>query len=172
MQLESRVGLKSCLYNSDGSIVLGAKTADGTEHVAKQTILAAGAGSDLFLDFKKQLRPTAWTLVHLPLSAEEAESNRKLPVLYGVDRGFFIEPDIERHEMKFWDEHPGYINLVLDHGDTLSVPFARHRVPDEAKSCVRLLRDNATIRRVRLQLRTYMSGCRYCRSYLPHCQAS
>lgn len=127
------------LYNLDGSTVLGAKTADGTEHVAKQTVLAAGAGSDLLLDFKKQLRSAAWTLAHLPLSAEEADLYRKLPVLYGVDRGFFIEPDVERHEMKLCDEHPGYINPVLDHGDTRSVPFARHQVPKEAESRMRLL---------------------------------
>ena len=99
--MEGRVG--ELLYSPDKNAVLGARTTDGVEHKAQQTILSAGANSDLLLDFERQLRPTAWTLAHIPLSAEEAEQCRNLPVLYGVDRGFFIEPDVERHEMKLCD---------------------------------------------------------------------
>jgi sarcosine oxidase/L-pipecolate oxidase len=134
---EGRV--EELLYTSNNDAVQGARTADGTEHTAKQTILSAGANSDLLLDFKKQLRPTAWTLAHIPLSAEEAEQYRNLPVLYGVDRGFFIEPDVEKHEMKLCDEHPGYINPVDEHNDMRSVPFARQQIPKEAETRMRLL---------------------------------
>jgi sarcosine oxidase/L-pipecolate oxidase len=136
-ETEGRV--EKLLYTSDNSAVLGARTADGVSHTAKQTILSAGANSALLLDFKKQLRPTAWTLAHIPLSAVEAEKYRDLPVLYGVDRGFFIEPDLEKHEMKLCDEHPGYINLVGENGDMRSVPVARHQIPKEAEARMRLL---------------------------------
>ncbi|KAH6859984.1 hypothetical protein AA0119_g12060 [Alternaria tenuissima] len=136
--MEGRVG--ELLYSPDKNAVLGARTTDGVEHKAQQTILSAGANSDLLLDFERQLRPTAWTLAHIPLSAEEAKQCRNLPVLYGVDRGFFIEPDVERHEMKLCDEHPGYINPVIDdNGEMHSIPFARQQIPKEAASRMRLL---------------------------------
>lgn len=125
-------------HNKD--TVRGAKTADGTLHVSDQTILSAGASSDLLLDFEKQLRPTAWTLAHLPLSAEEAKAYQALPVLYGVDRGFFIEPDLEKHEMKLCDEHPGYLNpAVKSNGELRSVPVARNQIPKEAEIRMRRL---------------------------------
>ncbi|EMD96793.1 hypothetical protein COCC4DRAFT_82350 [Bipolaris maydis ATCC 48331] len=131
--------VQELLYNSDKSRVTGVRVVDGTEYVAKQTMLAAGANSDLLIDFEQQLRPTAWTLAHIPLSAEEANRYRNLPVLYGVDRGFFIEPDVENHEMKLCDEHPGYINPIYNNGKIRSVPFARHQIPKEAESRMRLL---------------------------------
>ncbi|CAO2656408.1 Nn.00g052110.m01.CDS01 [Neocucurbitaria sp. VM-36] len=135
-ELEGKVQELIFSYNS----VLGARTPDGIIHIARQTILAAGANSSTLLDFEKQLRPTAWTLAHLPLSAEEAQLYQRLPILYGVDRGFFIEPDVERHEMKICDEHPGYINPVIDSsGEMHSVPFARCQIPKEAETRMRRL---------------------------------
>lgn len=138
---ESRGRVDELLYSPDKDSVLGVRTADGTLHTATHTILAAGANSDTLLDFKSQLRPTAWTLAHIPLSAEEAQTYRNLPVLYGVDRGFFIEPDATNYEMKICDEHPGYLNPVIDPktGAFHSVPFARHQIPKEAESRMRLL---------------------------------
>jgi len=131
----------SLLYNANKTAVLGALTADGHSHLATHTILAAGAASPQLLNFAQQLRPTAWTLAHLPLSAEEAQLYKDLPVLYGVDRGFFIEPDAEKREMKICDEHPGYINLVTDPatGKTTSIPFARQQIPIEAAQRMRRL---------------------------------
>lgn len=73
------------------------------------------------------------------MSEEEAALYLDLPVLYGVDRGFFIEPDAEKHEMKLCDEHPGYINPVTEDGKFRSVPFARHQIPAEAEARMRLL---------------------------------
>jgi sarcosine oxidase/L-pipecolate oxidase len=130
--------VEALIYASDGSVT-GARTADGTKHIADQTILAAGANSDLLLDFKKQLRPTAWTLAHLRLTVEESEKYRNLPVLYGVDRGFFIEPDEGKHEIKICDEHPGYCNFETVNGEMRSVPFARHQIPKEAEMRMRRL---------------------------------
>lgn len=131
--------VEALLYSAGNDAVLGARTADDAEHTASQVIIAAGANSDLLLDFKKQLRPTAWTLAHLPLSISEEKHYRNLPVLYGVDRGFFIEPDMEKHEIKICDEHPGYLNMVLVDGELRSVPFARQQIPKEAESRMRYL---------------------------------
>ncbi|KAF2630132.1 FAD dependent oxidoreductase [Macroventuria anomochaeta] len=136
---DSEGRVEALLYSQDSKTASGARTADGIFHTAKHTILSAGANSDHLLDFKSQLRPTAWTLAHIPLSSEEAALYKDLPVLYGVDRGFFIEPDAEKQEMKLCDEHPGYINPVIEDGKFRSVPFARHQIPAEAEARMRLL---------------------------------
>ena len=135
--LEGRV--ETLLFNPDSNIALGARTADGISHTAKHTIVSAGANSDRLLDFKGQLRPTAWTLAHIPLSSDEAALYKDLPVLYGVDRGFFIEPDAEKHEIKLCDEHPGYINPVFLDKKFFSVPVTRYQIPAEAEGRMRLL---------------------------------
>ena len=125
--------------------VVGAKTEDGIVHRAEHTILAAGAGSDRLLDFEKQLRPTAWTLCHIQMTSEEAQKYRNLPVLFNIAKGFFMEPDEDKHELKICDEHPGYCNFVSDPlhpGETRSVPFAKHQIPVEAETRAReFLRD-------------------------------
>jgi sarcosine oxidase/L-pipecolate oxidase len=72
-------------YNEDKTAVLGVRTADGVEHTAVHTVLAAGASSCQLLDFQDQLRPTAWTLAHLPLTEDEAHSYHNLPILYEGD---------------------------------------------------------------------------------------
>ncbi|KEQ78377.1 fructosyl amine:oxygen oxidoreductase [Aureobasidium pullulans EXF-150] len=133
----------SLLYSESKDTVLGAKTADGTSHHADQIILCAGANGDLLFDFEQQLRPTAWTLAHIPLSVEEAAIFKDLPVLYNPERGFFVEPDAEKRELKFCDEHPGYINMVKNatpgysEGTTHSQPFARHQIPVESETRMR-----------------------------------
>lgn len=120
--------------------VIGAKTEDGIVHRAQHTILAAGAGSDRLLDFKNQLRPTAWTLCHIRMTPEEAQRYRNLPVLFNIAKGFFMEPDEDKHELKICDEHPGYCNFVPDpqhSGEIRSIPFARHQIPLEAEARAR-----------------------------------
>lgn len=124
----------------EGGDVVGARTADGAIHRAEHTILAAGAASDLLLDFKKQLRPTAWTLCHIRLTPEEAQQYRNLPVLFNIAKGFFIEPDEDQHELKICDEHPGYCNFVPDPrhpGEKRSIPFAKHQIPLAAEARAR-----------------------------------
>lgn len=127
-------------HPSDKKEILGAQTADGERHLADCTILPAGAYSDQLLDFESQLRPTTWTLAHLPLTPEEVNMYHNLPVLYCVDRGFFIEPDRKAREIKICDEHPGYLNPVVDNetADFSSVPFAKHQIPKEAEQRMRL----------------------------------
>ncbi|CAG7924663.1 unnamed protein product [Penicillium olsonii] len=132
------------LVYEDGDVV-GAQTEDGVIHHAQHTILAAGAGSDKLLDFKKQLRPTAWTLSHIRMTPEEAQKYRDLPVLFNVSKGFLIEPDEDKHELKICDEHPGYTNFVMDSDhqrEMRSVPFAKTQIPLEAETRAReFLRD-------------------------------
>lgn len=124
----------------DNGDVTGAQTADGTIHRADHIILAAGAGSDRLLDFKKQLRPTAWTLCHISMTPEEAQRLRNLPVLFNVEKGFFMEPDEDKHELKICDEHPGYCNFIEDPqnpAEKRSVPFPKHQIPLEAEARAR-----------------------------------
>ncbi|KAJ5820060.1 hypothetical protein N7474_005651 [Penicillium riverlandense] len=141
----SPAGNVEALVYRDGDVI-GARTADGQVHHADRVILAAGAGSDRLLDFKKQLRPTAWTLSHIRMTPEEAKKFRNLPVLFNIAKGFFMEPDEDNHELKICDEHPGYCNFVADAnnpaGESRSVPFAKHQIPLEAEARARdFLRD-------------------------------
>ena len=136
---ESPAGNVMSLEYDNGEVV-GARTEDGVVHRADHIILAAGAGSDRLLDFKKQLRPTAWTLSHIRMSEEEAERYRNLPVLFNIAKGFFMEPDEKNLEMKICDEHPGYVNWVSDplhDGEKRSIPFAKHQIPLTAEARAR-----------------------------------
>lgn len=123
--------------------VKGVRTADGQKHYASRTILCAGASADALLDFKDQLRPTAWTIAHIKMTKDEAMLHKNLPVLFNVERGFFMEPDEQNHELKICDEHPGYCNWVTGpDGKRRSVPFAKHQIPVESEQRVRaFLRD-------------------------------
>ncbi|ESZ99534.1 DEAD/DEAH box helicase [Sclerotinia borealis F-4128] len=98
--------LDICLYRQEIGDVLGVKTADGKEHQGDRPILAAEAGADALFDFKDQLRPTAWTLGHIKMSADEIKLYKDLPVLFNIEKGFFMEPDEDNHELKICDEHP------------------------------------------------------------------
>jgi len=125
------------LIRADGDIK-GVRTADGRKHYADRTILCAGANADSLLDFKDQLRPTAWTIAHIKMTKDEAMLYKKLPVLFNVELGFFMEPDEDNHELKICDEHPGYCNWVTGpDGKRRSVPFARHQIPVESERRVR-----------------------------------
>ncbi|TID14078.1 putative urea active transporter 1 [Venturia nashicola] len=127
----------SLVFNKDRANVIGAQASDGTNHTADQIILSAGAGSDGLLDFKKQLRPTAWTLAHIPLTEDEVARYRGIPVLYGSDRGFFI-PSLSSNELKVCDEHPGYVHMVKDtEGIERSVPFSKQQIPLESERRIR-----------------------------------
>lgn len=131
--------------------VLGAETADGQRHLADRTVLAAGAAAPQLLDFENQLRPTAWTLGHIQMTEEEARVYRNLPVLFNIEKGFFMEPDEDEHQLKICDEHPGYCNWVTQeqpgsgtssHPQPQSVPMAKHEVPAATERRIRdFLRD-------------------------------
>ncbi|KAI0393347.1 fructosyl-amino acid oxidase [Xylariaceae sp. FL0594] len=128
------------------AVLQGVRTADGTTHHAHTTILANGANADSLIDFKYQLRPTAWTLAHIKMTPEEAKLYKDLPVIFNIEKGFFIEPSADTHELKICDEHPGYINPVYAEADSASEgkgtivgsrPFARQQIPLESEERVR-----------------------------------
>ncbi|KAI9642192.1 hypothetical protein NHQ30_008994 [Ciborinia camelliae] len=132
-----RLGVKFIAGSPQGSVtrliyedgdVMGVKTEDGKEHWGDRTILAAGAGADALFDFKDQLRRTAWTLGHINMSEDEIKLYKNLPVLFNIEKGFFMEPDEDNHEIKICNEHPGYCNwdsaiLIRDDGTTCRAPL-------------------------------------------------
>ena len=126
------------LLGGNGEVV-GARTADGQEHLADRTVLCSGANAPQLLDMKDQLRPTAWTLAHIKMTPEEAKLYKNLPVLFNIERGFFMEPDEDNHELKVCDEHPGYCNWITDPGTgkVTSVSFAQHQIPLASEEGVR-----------------------------------
>ncbi|UNI23901.1 hypothetical protein JDV02_009693 [Purpureocillium takamizusanense] len=147
-QEAERLGAKFITGSPQGEVVSllqehgdvrGAKTADGREHRADRTILAVGASAPQLVDFENQLRPTAWTLGHIKMTGQEAQLYKDLPVLFNVEKGFFMEPDEDRHELKICDEHPGYCNWVTDSVSSLprSVPFAKQQIPLESEQRIR-----------------------------------
>lgn len=126
--------------------VVGAVVAEGPAHRADRIIMCAGANAPQLFDMMDQLRPTAWTLAHIKLTPEESLLYRNLPVLFNIERGFFIEPDEDKHELKICDEHPGYCNWESnpDNPYHVSTPFAHHQIPLRAEQRVRaFLRDTA-----------------------------
>ena len=82
--------VKRLLYSDAWDDVIGIQTADERKHRGDRVILCAGANSDQLLDFKRQLRPTAWTLAHIQMTEEERKLWKDLPVIFNPNRGFFI----------------------------------------------------------------------------------
>ncbi|CAD0058740.1 unnamed protein product [Aureobasidium pullulans] len=109
---EEKGKVESLIYEAGD--VKGAKTFDAVEHRADRTILCAGANAGIIFDMKDQLRPTAWTLAHIRMTKEELQLFKNLPVLFNIERGFFMEPDEDKGELKMCDEHPGYCNWTVD----------------------------------------------------------
>jgi sarcosine oxidase/L-pipecolate oxidase len=110
---------------------------------ADTTILCAGANNDLLLDFKNQLRATAWTLAHIQMTPEETKVFKDLPVLFHIEKGFFMEPDEDKNQLKMCDEHPGYCNWVEGpNGNKISIPLAKNQIPVDAEErCREFLRE-------------------------------
>ncbi|OJJ43947.1 hypothetical protein ASPZODRAFT_168787 [Penicilliopsis zonata CBS 506.65] len=145
----SRLGVRFVTGDPEGRVtkllfedddVKGAVAADGTVWRATHTFLCAGAMADGLLDFKQQLRPTAWTLAHIQLELEERALYEGIPVIFNIEKGFFFEPDQERGEIKICDEHPGYTNTVHSaDGSVRSIPFERTQIPKESEERVRSL---------------------------------
>lgn len=125
------------IFGDDGG-VLGVKTADGKLHRSDHTVLCTGANASQLLDMKNQLRPTAWTLAHIRMTPDEARLYQNLPVLFNVERGFFMEPDEDDLDLKICDEHPGYCNWISDAetGRLSSSPFAREAIPKASEDGV------------------------------------
>lgn len=133
----------------DGDRVKGAKAFNGAEHYADIVVLCAGSYSNEIFDFKDQLRPTAWTLAHIKMTPQEQEKYKNLPVLFNNELGFFMEPDVDRGELKICDEHPGYCNWLCDNDlpkhviggpvrkGKRSIPYGRHGIPKSSEQQIR-----------------------------------
>lgn len=106
------------VMSANGKDVIGVKTDRNETYHAERTILAAGAYTPKMVDLKGQVRPNAWTLVHIKMSDEEMKFYKDLPVLFNVEQGFSIEPDADGHELKICDEHPGYISSEGEGGSS------------------------------------------------------
>lgn len=127
----------SLIYEDDD--VKGAVVAQGPAFRADRIVLCAGANASRVFGMENQLRPTAWTLAHIRMTADEAKLYTNLPVLFNIERGFFMEPDEDKHELKICDEHPGYCNWETNPNEPtlISTPFAYHQIPLEAENRVR-----------------------------------
>ncbi|BDD56207.1 hypothetical protein MPDQ_005624 [Monascus purpureus] len=145
-----RLGVKFVAGSPHGKVITlifenndvkGAVTADGKIWRADRTILCAGASAGQFLDFKQQLRPTAWTLAHIRLEPHERPLYKNIPIIFNIEKGFFFEPDEERGEIKMCDEHPGYTNMepTPDGSSLASIPFERTQIPKECETRMRAL---------------------------------
>ncbi|KIW15319.1 hypothetical protein PV08_05364 [Exophiala spinifera] len=123
--------------------VRGVRTKDGRVMRADTTVLCAGANCDSLLDFKGQLRSTAWTLAHIQMTPDETRLFKNLPVLFHIEKGFFMEPDEDKHQLKMCDEHPGYCNWdTKADGTRVSVPLTVNQIPADAeRRCRDFLRE-------------------------------
>lgn len=112
----------------------GVRTYTGEIIDADVVVICAGANSDKLLDFGGQLLAKCWTVGHIRLTQEEADSLKGCPVVLNLDQGFFFEPDKD-NDLKFCNEFPGYINMDKD--TNTSIPVFRNQIPVEAEKQMR-----------------------------------
>ncbi|KAL8732893.1 MAG: hypothetical protein Q9166_002494 [cf. Caloplaca sp. 2 TL-2023] len=72
--------------------VTGVALNDSTELNADLTVLATGAWTPSLLDLSGRVQVTAHCLAYLPLTASEAASIAKMPVLLNLLTGYFVVP--------------------------------------------------------------------------------
>ncbi|OCL15285.1 fructosyl amine:oxygen oxidoreductase [Glonium stellatum] len=109
--------VEALLYSDDGFTILGARTTDGAQHIADQTILAAASTNRVDRWYTK-----TYQFSSMPSAASSSN-----------------QTDASNHEMKICDEHPGYCNFVRVNGELRSVPFVRQQIPLEAEQRMRRL---------------------------------
>ncbi|KAL7785505.1 FAD dependent oxidoreductase [Trichoderma ceciliae] len=90
---------------------IGVTTADGSNHHSCLTILALGAfGASLIPELGEFATARSWSVAHVQLSAEEADSLRGIPVVNVRDLGFFFEPDPKTRLLKLCPLGAGFTN--------------------------------------------------------------
>lgn len=90
---------------------VGVKTADGKTHFSGLTILALGAfGASLIPELGRFATARSWSVAHVQLSIEEAETLRGIPVVNVRDLGFFFEPDSKTRLLKLCHLGAGFTN--------------------------------------------------------------
>jgi sarcosine oxidase/L-pipecolate oxidase len=96
---------------SNGNIVEGVCTEDGTVHSASIVVLAAGAWSETLLDFERQLVSVTYGVCQLQLTQEERRSFSSFPVVLTEHSGDWFPPN-NHGIMKGCDIQIGITNLV------------------------------------------------------------
>lgn len=141
------------LLDSQTGRVRGAKTADGVEHLADKTILAAGAWTSSLLSpiedhlslppkdrIERQVQATGVAAVYYRLSPSEVSeftSSNKLPVIVYGGKGEIIPPGSKNALLKFSNSGRTFINTITtESGHKISVPCddkSQYAVPEAIK---------------------------------------
>lgn len=113
-----------------GGDIKGAKTVDGKEQSCSNLALC---WSECGWSVRRQ-GPAPANSVDFGThqnDEEEARLYKDLPVLFNVERGSFLEPDEDNHELKICDEHPGYCNWVAKSQKCPSRPPSHYAPPPQ-----------------------------------------
>lgn len=79
------------LYGADGSCT-GARSKDGTVHLAEVVVLAAGAWTPTLLDCKDQLTAKGHSVAHIQMSKQEAKRYESFPIMDNLELGYYFPP--------------------------------------------------------------------------------
>lgn len=109
----------------------GVKTADGNQHHAALTIVAAGPyGASLIPSLGHFAVARCWSVAHVQLNDTETSFLRGIPTTNIRDLGFFFEPDPKTRLFKLCPLGTGYTNT---NADGVSLPPLAHS-PDLQES--------------------------------------
>jgi len=106
--------VEAFIYNVCGRCT-GVRTADGSTHDAVVTVCALGANAaTLVPSIGKFAIARCWSVVHIPLTEDEVNLLRGIPVVNVRDLGFFFEPDPHTRLSKLCPLGGGYTNTGVD----------------------------------------------------------
>ncbi|KAF3003997.1 hypothetical protein E8E14_008222 [Neopestalotiopsis sp. 37M] len=117
-------GTVTALETSGGKVV-GVRTARGKIIQAEIVILATGAWTNrLVADMRQNILGVSQPLAYIQLSAEEAKSLQKMPVMVNTATGLYcFPPDPISHQLKVARHGYGYSTQVkLEDGRSISAP--------------------------------------------------
>ncbi|KAG0649829.1 L-pipecolate oxidase [Hyphodiscus hymeniophilus] len=140
VELSGRVGFRHVEVETlikEGKKVVGVKLADGEKVRADLVILATGAWTGKLVDLRGRAQATGQVLAYLPITEEEQERFRDMPVLLNMSTGLFIIPPRNRI-LKVARHAYGYANPVSiqnpDDGEEMvevSLPRTSWEVKDQ-----------------------------------------
>ncbi|KAI5858505.1 fructosyl amino acid oxidasesarcosine oxidase [Tricharina praecox] len=94
----------------EGGKVVGVRLKGGVEFRAELTVLATGAWTPGLVDLSGRSVATGQVLGYLPLSTEEWESVKEMPVVFNLSTGIFVIPQHTDHVLKIARHASGYLN--------------------------------------------------------------
>ncbi|KAK3076104.1 hypothetical protein LTS18_013912, partial [Coniosporium uncinatum] len=83
---------KGLISGPNGSCI-GARSVDGTEHLADIVVVSAGAGSAELLDFQGQLQAKGHVVGHIQLEPEEVEEYKTIKIVDHFEEGIIFPPN-------------------------------------------------------------------------------